>query len=202
MVIGARIPVVEELLGWLATNNVLDEPEVLSKDVPDMNDLELLLEKDVDCTQDFGSVDPEIVETWGRYHSEMAAVSFAAPPSFIDIARTGCELLMVNSDLRVRLYKVISSPRGAQTTRKVAESKSVGLSETAGYMAELHKWQAASDTYTEQPTTNLEDVNKQLLSEAGAILKVCDKLKTLRRNPTSNMKKWLLLDVLVSVLKY
>lgn len=63
---------------WRAANgevtNVLAEAEVPCTDVPDMDDLALLLEKDAGWTQDVGSVDPRRFEMWGEYQGELAAL--------------------------------------------------------------------------------------------------------------------------------
>lgn len=50
-----------------------------SVDVPEVDDLALLLEKIVGCIQDVGSVDSRLIETWVLYGDELTALNFSVP---------------------------------------------------------------------------------------------------------------------------
>lgn len=65
------------------------EVEVPSVDMPDMDDLALLLEKDAGWTQYVVSVYLRLVEMCGQYRSELAALKLSVPHTSLEVVKIG-----------------------------------------------------------------------------------------------------------------
>lgn len=66
---------------------MLVEVEVPSFDVPNKNDLTLILEDIAGCIQDVDSVDPYPVKMWGQYQVECAALEFSFLRTSLEVVK-------------------------------------------------------------------------------------------------------------------
>lgn len=68
-------------------------------EVPENDELSLLLGKDASWTQDVFSVDPCLVEMWEQYRAELAAFKPSVTLTSLEVVQIDCKLLLSNIGL-------------------------------------------------------------------------------------------------------
>lgn len=120
-------------------DDVPAEVHVPSVDVPEMNDLAILLGKCAGRIQNVVSVDSLLVAVWGQYRGDPSAIILCVPRTSLEVFGIGFELLSSHIALYVRLRNAGSSKSDPQAARETAGAKLAGACSAGGGVIQFRK---------------------------------------------------------------
>lgn len=124
------------------TSDVLEEVKVGSPDVPDMDGLLILLEKDTGLNQDVSPVHTLLFETEEQCESEIVVIEESICRSVITFVRTSVEFLSSNVAHGSHAEQAELHVRESQLACKAVEARLVRASKATTRLDELRELQA------------------------------------------------------------
>lgn len=178
MVVGRSYLLMESYCAdwWAANGKIVDVPavvEVQSVDMPEIDHLEILLEKDADWTEDFVSVDSLVAEIWGQYRGDHNFFELSVTCTAFEVVDIGHELFLSNIALVTRLEKTETRERDALADCEAAGAKFVKACNNAGVVVNLQKRHTGSDVSVHDLTVELARVKAQLVQLTAEKVEFC-----------------------------